>query len=483
MIVAGIGFELKKLFKDKGLLSTIRAYLYSTFVTVGPIIISVLVITTLQFLLKYAGIKTNRRELLQVTIMYAFIFSVIISSGYCMMLSRYLSDRLYEEKEEDILPALYGSLATIIVICGIIGIIFYYRSPIDHVYNVFSYMLFVGLTVEMVLGVYVTAIKEFKKVAFGFLYGTILGLITGYTLAKYKGVDELLSVVIGFDLCILVVIIILANEIQKYFRGKSSLYFNFIKYFEKFHLIFFTNLFFTMGLYVHNFAFWMMPEINRIIEGTYVYAPLYDIPGAYAFLSCIPTMIMFVVKVETGFYEKYKNYFALINSGGAYEDIEVAKKQMIRAVYKEVLYIMKIQLIFSIGFLILGIRLLPLIGFTSNMINIYSLLVLGYYCVIIMFVIMTILLYYDHKKAACLVTLSFVITSFVFTLITAYIGTNSYGLGFFLSGMLSLIYGIRELEIYFNDIEYHVFCIQTGFREDDEGKLSDLIDRMNKIGG
>ena len=481
--MAGIGFELKKLFKDKGLLSTIRAYLYSTFVTVGPIIISVLVITILQFLLKYIGIETNRRELLQVTIMYAFIFSVIISSGYCMMLSRYLSDRLYMENKEDILPALYGSLTTIIIICGIVGILFYYRSPINIVYNVFSYMLFVGLTVQMILGVYVSAIKEFKKVAFSFLYGTILGLITGYILIKYKGVDEILSVVIGFDLCILVVIIILANEIQKYFTEKSLLYFNFIKYFEKFHLIFFTNLFFTMGLYVHNFAFWMIPEMNRTIESTYVYAPLYDIPAAYAFLSCIPTMIIFVVKVETGFYEKYKNYFALINSGGAYEDIEIAKKQMIKAVYREVVYIMKIQLICSIGFLILGIKVLPFIGFTSNMINIYSILVLGYYCVIIMFVIMTILLYYDHKKAACLVNLTFVVTSFVFTLMTIYRGKNSYGLGLFMSGLVSLVFAIRELEKYFNDIDYHVFCIQTGFKKDDEGKLSYIIDRINKIGG
>lgn len=481
--MAGIGFELKKLFKDKGLLSTMRAYFYSTFVTVGPIIISILVITMIQFLLKYIGIEANRRELLQVTIMYAFIFSVIVASGYCMMLSRYLSDRLYMEKIKDVLPALYGSLTVIIIICGFVGILFYYRSPINNVYKLFSYMLFVGLTVQMILGVYVSAIKEFKKVAFSFLYGSILGIITGYILSKYKGVDELLSVIIGFDVCILVVIITLANEIQKYFKEKSSLYFNFIKYFEKFYLIFLTNLFYTMGLYVHNFAFWMTPEINRTIESTFVYAPLYDIPAAYAFLSCIPTMIIFVVKIETGFYGKYKNYFALINSGGAYADIEVAKKQMIKAVYREVVYIMKIQLIFSLGFLLLGIKALPFIGFTSDMITIYSLLVLGYYCVIIMFVIMTILLYFDHKKAACLVNLTFVVTSFVFTLITIYIGKNSYGLGFFMSGVVSLIFAVSELEKYFKDIDYHVFCIQTGFKKEEVGKLSYLIDKINRIGG
>ncbi|WP_432402840.1 exopolysaccharide Pel transporter PelG [Wukongibacter sp. M2B1] len=481
--MAGIGFELKKLFKNRGLMANVRAYLYSIFVTVGPIVISVVVITLLQFLLKNIGIERYKREVLQATIMYSFIFSVIFVSGYCMMLSRYLSDRLYLGKKEDVLPALYGSLSIILIISGIIGFVFYYRSPLNTIYKFFAYLLFVELIIEMVLSVYISAVKDYKRVAYSFLYGTLLAIMTGYILMTYTILDKILSVLIAFDLCILVVIILLAYEIQKYFREKSTLYFNFIKYFSDFYLIFCTNIFYTVGLYAHNFVFWGLPEMNHIVENTYVYAPSYDIPSFYAFLSIIPTMVMFVVKVETAFYEKYRNYFYLINNGACYEDIEVAKNEMKNVIFKELVYIMEIQLFFSIGFMILGIKLLPFIGFTSNMIDMYNILVLGYYCVIIMFVIMTILLYYDNKRNACLVALNFMITSFLFTFITINIAESYYGLGFFIAGLVSVIFAIVQLIVYFNNIEYNIFCVQVSWKEKSGGFLSELIDRINKIGG
>lgn len=481
--MAGIGFELKKLFKNEGLFSNLRAYLYSTFVTIGPIMISVLVITLLQLLLKYIGVGKYEREILQATITYSFIFSVILSSGYCMMLSRYLSDRLYTENNEDIVPALYGSMASILIISGIIGFVFYYRSPLDITYKFFSYILFVGLVVQTLLSIYISMVKNFKRVAYSFLYSTLTAAIIGYILINYTGMDKILSILIAFDICIIMVITLLVFEIQQYFKEKSTLYFNFIKYFSEYYLIFLTNIFYTTGLYIHNFVFWGFSSVNHIVADTYVYAPFYDIPAFYAFLSIMPTMVIFVVKVETAFYEKYRSYFYLINNGACYQDIELAKKDMEKILYRELIYIMQIQLFFSIGFIILGIQILPLVGFTTSMIDTFNILVLGYYCAIIMFVIMTILLYYDNKKDAFYITLFFMATSYFFTWATISLGEIHYGLGFFVAALLSLIFAIIQLRRYVKDIEYHVFCIQVSWKDKKGGLLEGLIDRINKIGG
>ncbi len=481
--MAGIGFELKKLYKDRGLMANARAYLYSIFVTVGPVVISVTAITFMQFMLKYIGVERYERDILQATIMYSFIFSVIISSGYCMMLSRYLSDRLYLGEKEDILPSLYGSLAIILMVAGLAACIFYYMSPLDTAYRFSAYLLFIELVIETVLSVYVSAVKNFKKVAYSFFYGTVLGLITGYILIKYTILEEILSVIIAFDLCILVVIVSLACEVQRYFKGKSTLYFNFIRYYDHFYLIFFTNIFFTVGLYGHNFVFWGFSGMHRVLENTYVYAPSYDIPAFYAFLSVIPTLVMFIVKVETEFYEKYSKYFYLVNNGACYEDIATAKKEMKRTIYKELIYIMEVQLFFTIASIILGMKLLPLAGFTAGMVDMYNILALGYYCVIIMFVIMTILLYFDNEKSACKTALHFMATSFLFTFATIYLGVTYYGLGFFMAGLMSLIFSIIQLVMHLNNIDYYVFCIQVSWKEKERGLLAGLADRLNRIGG
>lgn len=481
--MAGIGFELKKLFKKEGLLSNLRAYLYSIFVTVGPVVISVIAITFMKFLLTYIGVARYDIEILQGTIMYSFIFSVILSSGYCMVLSRYLSDRLYMKKEEDILPALYGSLSVMIFVSGVIGVIFYFPSPMNDVYRFFSYLLFVELTIQMVLNTYISAVKNFRKVAFSFLYGTIVAAVIGYLLIRYTVLDEILAVLIAFDLCFFLVIVLLTFEIQQYFGRKSTLYFNFIKYFRNFRMIFFTNLFYFIGFYAHSFVFWSFPETNHIIENTYVYSPVYDIPSFYAFLSIIPTMVIFIVKIETAFYEKYKNYFFLVNNGACLEDVEVAKREMKRSIYKELIYIMEIQLFFTIAFIILGRRFLPLSGFTASMIDMYSIISLGYYCFIIMFVVMTILLYYDNQKNAFWIALIFMTTSFLFALVTIHMGENYYGTGFFIAALLSLILAINRLKNYLDNIEYYVFCIQVSWKERDRGCLDAFIDGINEIGG
>lgn len=42
--MAGIGFELKKLFSRKGLLATVRAYTYATLVCAGPMLLGYLLL-------------------------------------------------------------------------------------------------------------------------------------------------------------------------------------------------------------------------------------------------------------------------------------------------------------------------------------------------------------------------------------------------------------------------------------------------------
>ena len=45
--MAGIGFELKKLFKDSGFFSNLRAYAYSALVSLGPFILCTIVIVAI----------------------------------------------------------------------------------------------------------------------------------------------------------------------------------------------------------------------------------------------------------------------------------------------------------------------------------------------------------------------------------------------------------------------------------------------------
>jgi polysaccharide biosynthesis protein PelG len=144
----------------------------------------------------------------------------------------------------------------------------------------------------------------------------------------------------------------------------------------------------TLGLYVHNFLFWT-GELGVRIAGTYIYAPTYDLPTFYAFLSIMPSMIVFVVSIETSFYDKYKAYYTLITGKGNLTDIENAKKDMTRKLWSEIRNIMEIQLFFTLVFITAGYYLLPRFGLSQLSVDIFNLFAIDAYFNIIMLIIIS----------------------------------------------------------------------------------------------
>ncbi|MFQ9873365.1 MAG: exopolysaccharide Pel transporter PelG, partial [Oscillospiraceae bacterium] len=111
--MAGIGFELKKIYKKDGISRTLTGALYSSIVTVGPTLIVVVTILLLYLFLGMSNVSVTQREVLSSTILYVFIFSVILTAPFNSVFSRYLADKFYVEEFEDILPSYYtGILCT-----------------------------------------------------------------------------------------------------------------------------------------------------------------------------------------------------------------------------------------------------------------------------------------------------------------------------------------------------------------------------------
>lgn len=103
--MAGIGFELKKIYRKEGLSHSFLGVAYSSLVTIGPTIIVMAVILVMYMVLGMSRISFADRELLSSTILYVFIFSVITTAPINSVFSRYLADKIYEEKTDGILPS------------------------------------------------------------------------------------------------------------------------------------------------------------------------------------------------------------------------------------------------------------------------------------------------------------------------------------------------------------------------------------------
>ena len=93
--MAGIGFTLKKLFEDESYSARSKAYAYSAIVSAGPWIAAVITVNAMVLLSKLFMVGNAQRDLFMGTMVYSFVFSQIITSPWQLLITRYVSDRLY----------------------------------------------------------------------------------------------------------------------------------------------------------------------------------------------------------------------------------------------------------------------------------------------------------------------------------------------------------------------------------------------------
>lgn len=477
--MAGIGFELKRLFKKRSIMSNFAGMLYSVFATIGHMLIIIVVLFVINLVMKIKGFGEMNKELFSAIVLYAFIFSLTFTSGIAMVVSRYIADKMFKEQEEDIIPSMYGAVALSVMFSGIIGIVFYSFSKLDFMINFAGFLLFMELGVVFILMVYVSAIKEYKYIANSFFAGSgvIIALVLIFSNTRiFWNVQWLL---IAMDIGFFIMLAGIFISIKKFFVKKSNNYFDFLKYFQKYKMLFLINSFYTIGLYAHNFVMWYFSNLQTVTADIFVYAMDYDMSTFVAMLTIMPVTVMFVVRTETAFYDFYKEYLTCVRSGSL-PQIEKARKEMIQCLGRELVFLIEVQFIISLFLIVIGIPALQTVGLSWITIDIFPFLAGGYYFSFLMFAIMTVLIYFQNYIDALKVAVAFAVLNTMFTYITTRLGVEYYGLGMIAAGLVCLVAGIERIVYTLNHINYMVFCSQKLILDNKRTRFEKVIDFLDK---
>lgn len=468
--MAGIGFELKKLFDKKGIFQGVKAYTFSAVTTVGPSVMSILLIIILQAMLKQMGIAYDHRQMLTGSIVYGFIFSQLLTSGFGMIITRYISDRLLYKQNDRILASFYGVLTICLLIGSIVGGIFYWRSPIENIFKILAYIFFIEMIIIWIEIVYLSALKCVEKIVKGYMYGFVFTLLIFYMLLTFNLGKPIYLGMISINLGFLIIAAILMVNIIDYFRSEKvfGYYFEFLIYFDKYSELFWISLFYTLGIYIHNFIYWG-GAMSITIFGTYRMMPFYDIAVFYAFMATLPPMIYFVVKVETNFNKYYRKYYYIITNEGKYLEIENAKNAMIEHAWRSIRDIAEVQIVILILFEAIGFILLPGFGLTLESMGAYRLISLGVFSCSIMYIIVLFLLYYDDRKGALMTMTTFLVVTTFVTKLSVFIEWDYHGFGFFIASTLALYVALFRFSYYLKNIDYYTFSAQPINEEDKSG--------------
>ena len=221
-----------------------------------------------------------------------------------------------------------------------------------------------------------------------------------------------------------------------------------------------TGLFYNLGIWVDKFIFWFHPVTGSQVIGPLRASLVYDLPVFMAYLSIIPGMAVFLVRMETDFVEYYDKFYEAVREGGTLNHIQEMKDEMVRVAREGLYDIVKIQGITTIVVIVAGRQLLHIAGISEIHFPLLSIQVVATGFQVVLLGILNVFFYLDRRKRVLLLTSLFATLNLVFTLFSISMGPYFYGYGFALALLVVLALGMLLLDRDLKRLEYETFMLQ-----------------------
>ncbi len=477
--MAGIGFELKKLFSKKGLLLQARANLYASVVVAGPMLMGAVLLLGTRYIATFGGASTHDQDLIVVVITYSLLFSLILTSSLLFVLSRFVADMLYINAYDRVLPSMYGAISLFLIIGSVFWLSFLVLSKLEFAYSFYSFILFCEGVVAWVQISYISAVKEYRGILIGFFIGIFSGLLVSlvFIFLKYEVVGSLLA---GSCVAYGVLIIDFTIVLHEFFPMGSGSPLRFLEWIDKYPQLPLVGFFSTFGLFIHLMLMWSSP-LGVQVSGFFYHAPAHDIPALMAFITSLPTTVNFVTSVEVNFYPKYRLYFSLLNGDGSLSNIEKAYDDMLDVLKQEIFYLAIQQIFVTLFSITLVGELLSYLklGLTPGMIDMFRVLCVGYGIYAIGNILVLFLLYFSSNVDALWAVCSFFVVNLLATLYTISLSQTYYGFGFVFAGVVLYLVALRFLFSYTDRLDYYIFTKQPVFFVQKKSLFTRLADRLD----
>ena len=461
--MAGIGFELKKLFVGKSVISKIRAYAYAAVICSGTMILAILLLLGIQQMAKAFGMNEHARETMVITMVYALFLSMMMTSGFQMYLSRYVADMMYQNRLDRVLPSLIGASLVLMIPGGILYGLMVSTADLTFAQKLFNWMLFMELIPVWLLMSYITAARDYRSILLAFFCGVLTALCGG-PLLRLLGMDVLTALMMGLTIGYGVMLVGMMRVLLQYYPlGHGSLL-GFVAWFSETPDLLLTGFLNMSGAFIHIVLMWFSP-LGEVVTGVYRQASLFDSAAFYAYLVTLPTNINFIISVEVNFYSSYRDYFSAITSGGTMPEIQLARTRMERSLWQEITHLIVVQIFAMVIYMLLMRYLLVLSGFTSDMLHMFQIMCIGYSLYCIGTSLLMLQLYFNDRRGAMLTAAGFFLGNLAGTLLSIRLGSLFYGSGIICGGLLMYVCAFPRLAKYVRRIDYNVYCSQPVFNE------------------
>lgn len=372
--MAGIGFELRKILSRDSYTATLRAYLYAGLISSGPWVLSIVSVMLIGVLSLGVVVPDVLVRQFLITVTYLMALSLIFTGGLQLFFTRFISDRLFERKHEAILPNLVGVLLLVTLASGLLSAILLatlFDEPFA--YRLLVMANFVVLCNLWLVIIFLSGMKAYKRILLVMFIGYALMVACAYLLRFMQMDGLLLALLIGHASLLFVFL----YDILREYPARRMVAFDFLDRRQVFVSLLLTGLCYNLGIWIDKFIFWFNPSTSDLVIGPLRASILYDLPIFLAYLSIIPGMAVFLVRIETDFAEWYERVYEAIRGGETLQHIGLLKEQMILAIRQGLLEICKVQGLAVVLLFLLAPQLLGWLGISRYYLPLFYIDLIG----------------------------------------------------------------------------------------------------------
>lgn len=482
--MAGIGFAINKIVKEKQISSPPRAFIYAAIVAVGPLLLGELVLIAVYALTELSQMLLTDRNLIVSIITYGLLGSLLVNGFFSLVISRYLSDQIYQKKIDNMLTTYWGSQLSLLVVGGVLYGLFILLSiffGVGLLTGFLAWFLFCELLLSWNALNFLTVLKDYLEIFRIFLVTVATTFVMGglFLLLGMSAVHALLSgIIFGYANFFIQSTILLYKRFPHQLNQDHL--FDFLVYFDQFFRLAVIGFCTQLGLLGHIVIIWFSP-IGHQVKGLFYIAPYYDLTVFIASLTMLATTVSFIVYLEVDFFKAYRRYYLSFSHGATLQQLKKAETAMLTCLGDNLKKTAWVQLLVTLVAISVGpviLNILPL-GFNNTMSGYFRILCAAYAVYGIANVIALSTLYFGNIKGYYLASIYFAVSTLSATILVLFFNSLLYGFGFFIGAAVFFILVWLDLEKISNQLLYHVLGKQPIFVRERLGFFTGLAEQLN----
>ena len=451
--MAGIGFELRRLLSDDSYTSLIKGFLYSTVISAGPWLMSVISLALLG-VYSVAFLGFEERQTFSSTVVYIYAGSLVGTGLLQIVITRYLADHLYQGRREILSQAFLPAIIVTAAIQLPVAVAVLWGAPLSAAFKASATVGFLTVSLVWQSMIFISASRDYLTIVLSFLLGACCSIAGGLLWGHAHGLEGYLN---GFILGQFVILALLVLKVTRRYGLAQRWDWGFLRYAWRYPQLVGIGLFYNLSIWVDKVLFGMS-EHGRVAAERFPTYNQYDSSMFLAFATVVPAMGIFLARSETDFADAYKAYYDDIFFRRPLEQILESKRAMTAVMGNSLLDLCKVQGITTFLFVYFADDILMMVGLSYSQTSMFRFGLLGAFMQILMMFIHVYLLYFDLRGSVLALTLWFLVINSALAIYSQDLGFAFYGGGFAVSCLLGLAASVIVLYWRVIKLEYITFA-------------------------